>query len=74
MNTGCVATRRTVATAPFWMEVGKYLRTKRSAVASLAEWNNEVARELWTLIGRELQLAQDHVSLLIKTAPERVAS
>jgi CRP/FNR family transcriptional regulator, nitrogen fixation regulation protein len=52
----------------------KILVIKRSAVASLAAWDNEVARQLWTLTGRELQRAQNRAFLLIKTAPERVAS
>jgi CRP-like cAMP-binding protein len=46
----------------------------RNAAVALAEADDDVARQLWTLIGRELQLAHDHVSLLIKTAPERVAT
>lgn len=33
-----------------------------------------VARELWTLIGHELERAQDHILLLTKSAQERVAS
>jgi CRP/FNR family nitrogen fixation transcriptional regulator len=52
----------------------KILAIKRSAVAALAAWDNELSRELWALTGRELQRTQDHVLLLIKTAPERVAS
>jgi CRP/FNR family transcriptional regulator, nitrogen fixation regulation protein len=43
-------------------------------VVSRASWNNEAASQLRTLLGGELQRAQDHVYLLIKTAPERVAS
>ena len=46
----------------------------RRAMLSLAARDNEMARQLWALMGRELQRAQDHVYLLIKTAPERVAS
>jgi CRP-like cAMP-binding protein len=32
-----------------------------------------VARQLWTLTGRELSRVQDRILLLIKTAQERVA-
>ena len=35
--------------------------------------DNDVARQLWTLTGRELRRVQDHILLLIKTAQERVA-
>jgi CRP-like cAMP-binding protein len=45
---------------------------KRSALVALAERNNEVARELWTLTAHELRRVQDHILLLIKTAKERV--
>src|SRR5215468_5447449 len=51
----------------------KVLVIKRSAVMALAERDNEVARQLWTLTARELQRVQDHILLLIKTAQERVA-
>jgi CRP/FNR family nitrogen fixation transcriptional regulator len=47
---------------------------KRSIVFSHAAQDKEVAAQLWTLAGRELQRTQNHVLLLIKTAPERVAS
>ena len=46
----------------------------RSTMVLRAKWDDDVARQLWTLMRRELQIAQDHVGLLIKTAPERVAS
>jgi CRP/FNR family transcriptional regulator, nitrogen fixation regulation protein len=46
---------------------------KRADVVSLAEWDKDVTRQLWILLGRELQRAQDHVLLLAKTAQERVA-
>jgi CRP/FNR family nitrogen fixation transcriptional regulator len=36
--------------------------------------DNDVAPRMWTLMAGELERAQDHVYLLIKTAPERVAS
>jgi CRP/FNR family transcriptional regulator, nitrogen fixation regulation protein len=52
----------------------KVLVIKRSALVALAERDSEVARELWTLTGRELRRVQDHILLLIKTAQERVAS
>ena len=51
----------------------KLLVVNRGAVVSLAACDNDVARQLWTLMGRELQRAQDHVLLLVKTALERVA-
>src|SRR6266481_6160531 len=44
----------------------KVLVIKRSAVVGLAERDNDVARQLWTLTGRELGRVQDHVLLLIK--------
>jgi CRP/FNR family transcriptional regulator, nitrogen fixation regulation protein len=43
-------------------------------MAALAAHDHEVARQLWMLTGRELQRAQNHILLLIKTASERVAS
>ena len=46
---------------------------KRSAVMDLAARDSSVAQQLWTVTGRELQRAQDHVMLLIKSAQERVA-
>jgi CRP/FNR family transcriptional regulator, nitrogen fixation regulation protein len=50
----------------------KVLVIKRSALVALAERDNDVARQLWALTGRELSRAQDHILLLIKTAQERV--
>lgn len=50
------------------------LVAKRSALVALAARDSEVARELWTLTGRELARAQEHIVLLIKTAQERVAA
>src|SRR6266568_2289694 len=50
----------------------KVLVIKRSALVALAERDNEVARQLWVLTGRELSRVQDHIMLLIKTAQERV--
>ncbi len=51
----------------------KVLVIKRSALVSLAGRDNRVARQLWTMAAGELQRAQDHIMLLIKTAQERVA-
>jgi len=52
----------------------KVLVIKRSAVDRLAERDNDVARQLWALTGRELKRVQEHLMLLVKTAQERVAS
>lgn len=52
----------------------KVLVIKRSTLVALATRNNEVARELWSITARELQRAQDHIMLLVKTAQERVAA
>ena len=52
----------------------KVLIIDRGLVASLAACDRDVARQLWTLMGRELQQTQDRLLLLIKTAHERVAS
>jgi CRP-like cAMP-binding protein len=46
---------------------------KRSAVMDLAARDSSVSQQLWTVTGRELQRAQEHVLLLIKSAQERVA-
>jgi CRP/FNR family transcriptional regulator, nitrogen fixation regulation protein len=51
----------------------RILVIKRSAVAALAARDNEVARQLWALTGRELHRVQDHLMLLIQNAQERVA-
>ena len=51
----------------------KILVIKRSSVIGLAARDSGVARELWTMTANELQRAQDHIMLLIKTAQERVA-
>lgn len=50
----------------------RVLIVKRSAIEALAARDNDVARELWALTARELQRVQRHVTLLIKTAQERV--
>ena len=46
---------------------------KRSTIEALATRDNDVARQLWTMTGRELHRMQEHILLLIKTAQERVA-
>ncbi len=51
----------------------KVLVIKRSALVALASRDNEVARQLWAMAAAELQRAQAHIMLLIKTAQERVA-
>ena len=51
----------------------KVMVIKRSALLALAGRSHDVARQLWTLTANELQLAQSHIMLLIKTAQERVA-
>jgi CRP/FNR family transcriptional regulator, nitrogen fixation regulation protein len=52
----------------------KLLVVDRTTLAALAARDKEVARQLWALMSRELQHAQDHVLLLVKTAHERVVS
>jgi CRP-like cAMP-binding protein len=47
---------------------------KRSSLTGLAGRDNGVAQALWSLTARELQRAQKHVLLLVRTAQERVAS
>ena len=51
----------------------RVLVIKRSTLVSLAARDGDVARQLWTMTASELQRAQDHIMLLIKTAQERVA-
>ena len=50
----------------------KILVIKRSTLLSLADRDNEIARQLWTMTGRELRHVQERILLLIKTAKERV--
>ena len=45
---------------------------KRSAVIALAGRDKEIAGQLWRMTATELQRAQDHIMLLVKTARERV--
>jgi CRP/FNR family transcriptional regulator, nitrogen fixation regulation protein len=52
----------------------KVLVTKRSVLIALADRDHDVARQLWTLTGCELNRVQDHILLLIKSAQERVAA
>jgi CRP/FNR family nitrogen fixation transcriptional regulator len=52
----------------------KVIVIKRSALIAAAEWDHDVARQLWTVTCRELGRVQDHILLLIKTAQERVAA
>jgi CRP/FNR family nitrogen fixation transcriptional regulator len=52
----------------------KVIVIKRSALIAAAEWDHDVARQLWTVTCRELGRVQDHILLLIKTAQERVHS
>jgi CRP/FNR family transcriptional regulator, nitrogen fixation regulation protein len=51
----------------------KVLVIKRAGVVSLAARDGDVAHKLWDMTARELERAQAHVMLLIKTAQERVA-
>jgi CRP/FNR family nitrogen fixation transcriptional regulator len=51
----------------------KVLVIKRNALVALAAHDSDVARKLWTMTAGELQRAQSHIMLLIKTAQERVA-
>jgi len=50
----------------------KILVVKRSALMALAVRDNEVARELWSMMGQEMRRVQDHILLLIKSAKKRV--
>lgn len=47
---------------------------KRSTIASLAQRDGNLARQLWALTAQELQRVQSHMLLLIKSAQERVAT
>lgn len=51
----------------------KVMLIKRSTMVALAARSHEVAHQLWTMTAKELQGAQAHIMLLIKTAQERVA-
>lgn len=52
----------------------KILVVERKALLALATRDSEVARQLWSVTGQELQRVQDHILVLIKTAKERVVS
>ena len=47
---------------------------RRNALIALATREPEIARQLWTLIAREVERMQDHAVMLIKSAPERIAT
>jgi CRP/FNR family nitrogen fixation transcriptional regulator len=51
----------------------KVMLIKRSTLVALAARSHDVANQLWTMTAKELQRAQGHIMLLIKTAQERVA-
>jgi CRP-like cAMP-binding protein len=46
---------------------------RRSAMISLAARDCEAARQLWTVTSRELHRVQEHMTLLVKNAEQRVA-
>ncbi len=50
------------------------LMVRRSAIVSQAARNCDAAHELWACTARELAHAQEHMLLLVKSAPQRVAS
>jgi CRP/FNR family nitrogen fixation transcriptional regulator len=50
----------------------KVLVIKRSAITALAARDNHVARELWSVTSRELERVQEHLTVLVKSAEERV--
>lgn len=52
----------------------RILVIKRSSLVALAARDSGIARQLWAWTASELQRAQDHLTLLIKTAQERVAT
>jgi CRP/FNR family nitrogen fixation transcriptional regulator len=52
----------------------KIAMVKRSALTALAARDNEVARQMWAITGRELERAQAHLLLLVKSAQERVVT
>ena len=51
----------------------KVMLIKRSSLVALAARSHDVANQLWTMTAKDLQRAQGHIMLLIKTAQERVA-
>jgi CRP/FNR family nitrogen fixation transcriptional regulator len=50
----------------------RVLVIRRSAIIALAGRDKEVARQLWMMAAVELQRAQYHIMLLVKTAQKRV--
>lgn len=52
----------------------KVLVINHSALIARARTDQDVAFQLWELTGRELRRLQEHLLLLIKNAPERVAA
>jgi CRP/FNR family nitrogen fixation transcriptional regulator len=52
----------------------RVLVAKHSTLIARAKTDHEVAFQLWMLTGAELRRLQNHVLLLIKNAPERVAA
>lgn len=52
----------------------RVLVAKHITLIARAKTDHEVAFQLWMLTGKELRRLQDHVLLLIKNAPERVAA
>jgi CRP/FNR family nitrogen fixation transcriptional regulator len=60
----------------FGMEIGSRHTFSAEAVigAEVAAFKcSQVSTQMWALLGRELRRTQDHVLMLVKTAPERVA-
>jgi CRP/FNR family nitrogen fixation transcriptional regulator len=52
----------------------KLLVIKRSVAMTLAQTDEEIARQIWTIWDKELQISRAHGSLLTKNAKERVAA
>jgi CRP/FNR family transcriptional regulator, nitrogen fixation regulation protein len=50
------------------------LVVKRRSLVSLASRDAGVAQQLWALTARELERAQAHLTLLVRTAEERIAA
>lgn len=50
----------------------KLLMMRRNTIIALAERDSSVSRQLWMISAKELQRAQEHLMLLVKTAQERV--
>ena len=50
----------------------KVLMIRRSTIIALAGRDKEVAHQLWMMAAAELEHAQDHIMLLVKTAQKRV--